>query len=108
VVKGETLLRNRVVHDPGTIKKAKSELEEVAERRYGIREAAGSRFAIVDKVVNGAKQDIQSDECKGSPLNDDFLSLTRKQSDQGLCLRQPEKRIGYDADNLEFRAVRHG
>jgi hypothetical protein len=54
----ESFLGDRVIHDPSAVQKTHGQLEEVAERWDCIHEAARSRFAAIDKVVQAAEQDV--------------------------------------------------
>lgn len=107
MVKGIALLHQSVVNHPGGVENAQGERKQVAEGRDGIGKGPRPRGALVrvHEAVEGLEDDVERDERKGGPLDDDLFALPGKQPDQGLGLGEPQERVGDDADDLELVAA---
>lgn len=102
MVKGKVALGDGIVDDPCTIQETESQLKEVGQGGDGVDKVARADAAFVDKVVEDIKEDVEGDEGKGGPLDDDFFALSGKQADERLGLGKPDEEARDDADDLEL------
>lgn len=109
MIEGITLLHQGIINNPSRIENTKEELEHVTQSRYGMSETPGHGVIAVGRVamfktVDGGEDEVECDESKCHPLNNNLFPVPWEQADQCLGLSQPEEEVGHESNDSELHA----